>query len=136
MLANVRVAWIVVAVAALALAGCSSPALVAVETPSPAAFDLALVKAHFTTECIRPPVPADEACDRMDVDGMTADGSILNIPTTLNPSNVDRAREYCRFPATDHYEATKGEDLGYHTIRILDYNGGTLYECYTVAPPG
>ena len=136
MLANVRVAWIVVAVAALALAGCSSPAMVAVETTPPAAFDLALVKAHFSGVCTQPSFDIDEACRRMDIDGMTADGSVLNIPTTLNPSNVDRAREYCRFPATDHYEATRGEDLGYHTIRILDYNGGTLYECYTVALPG
>jgi hypothetical protein len=136
MLINVWVAWIVIAITALALAACSSPAMVAVRTPEPAAFDLSLVRAHFTGECIHPTFDADEACQRMDIDGMTADGSILNIPTDLNPSNVDRAREYCRLPATSHYGAAKGEDLGYHTIRILDYNGGTLYECYTVGPPG
>ena len=122
-------------IAAIALAGCSSQAVEPdVYSPEPAAFDLALVKSHFTVACIHPIFGVDEACQQMEIDGMTADGSSLNIPTGLNPSNVDRAREYCLFPATDHYGAAKGEDLGYHTIRILDYNGGILYECYTVAP--
>lgn len=118
-------------VVVMVLAGCSSPAAPDDESPAPAEFDLALVRSHFTDECTHPTFEVDEACQQMDIDGMTADGSILNIPTGLNPSNGDRAEGYCLFPASVHYGGPNGEDLGYRTIRILDYNGGILAECHT-----
>lgn len=118
-------------VAALALAGCSSPAAAPDElhTPEPAAFDLALVKSHFTDLCTNPTFDVDDACRRMKIDGMAADGSILNVPTVLNSAGNDPAGEICEFLATVHYGGAAGDDLGYDTINILDKNGGNLAAC-------
>ena len=105
-------------------------------TPEAPAFDLALVKSHFTDQCIRPPFDVEYACDNMEIEGMTADGSILNVPTQLDPSagRDGRADVICHFLATVHYSAAKGEDLGYDTIGVLDVDGSNLTSCRTVAP--
>ena len=105
-------------------------------TPETPAFDLALVKSHFTDQCIRPPFDVEYACDNMQIEGMTADGSILNVPTQLDPSagRDGRADVVCHFLATVHYGAPNGEDLGYDTIGVLDVDGSNLTTCKTVAP--
>ena len=123
-------------VAVLALVGCSSPALEpdAGDSPDPPTFDLALVKSHFTGECTTPTFDVEYACQQMDIDGMTADGSILNVPTGLDPSaRGDRADIVCRFIATVHYDRT-GDNLGYDNVRILGAHGGNLATCTTVSP--
>ena len=120
----------------LAFAGCSRPVESEEgDSPEPAAFDLALVKAHFTDECTTPTFDVEYACQQMDIDGMSADGSILNIPTALDPSagRDGRADEVCHFPATVHYDRT-GDDLGYDTIAILGAHGTNLATCATFSP--
>jgi len=75
----------------------------------------------------------DLFCEQVEIDGMTADGTILNVPTGLNPDADDRADMVCEFFATVHYDGATGDDLGYETVGILDMNGGNLAAC-TVAP--
>lgn len=125
--------WIMAAV--LLLSACGTTATTATTPPKAEepAFDLALVKANFTAECTHPPFGVDLFCEHIDIDRMTADGSILNVPTNLNAAGSDRAAEVCGFFATVHYDGATGDDLGYETIGILDRNGGKLATCGTVS---
>jgi hypothetical protein len=125
-----RVAGIVVA---LAIAGCGSdggaPADPAVEpTVEPPAFDLAAVKANFTDECKDPFVVDETFCEQVEISGMTADGEILNVPTTLAAEADDRGYAICDALAIAHFDLD-GNDLGYSTIGILDRDGGNLAAC-------
>lgn len=123
-------------VVVLALGGCSPPAVERDDddSPEPPAFDLALVKSNFTEECTNPTFDVEFACQQMEIDGMTADGSILNVPTRLDPSGDDRADVICGFLATVHYDRANGDDLGYDTVGIFDTSGGNLATCTTVSP--
>jgi hypothetical protein len=121
----------------LALAGCSSPTVEPdlTERPQPAAFDLALVKMHFTNACTNPTFDVEFACRQMDIAGMTADGSTLVVPTELDPSarRDGRGDEVCHLPATVHYDRT-GDDFGFDTIVILGAHGDTIATCRAISP--
>jgi hypothetical protein len=60
---------------------------------------------------------------------MTADGTILKVPTGLNATATDRAQAICEFIATVHFDSATGDDLGYQTVGILDKNGGHAAAC-------
>jgi hypothetical protein len=104
--------------------------------PNPTAapsFDLARVKANFTAECADPIAVDELFCTQVDVTGMTADGGILRVPTTLNPAAKDRASAICDTFVTVHYDGDTGQSLGYTVVGILDMNGGNAASC-TVSP--
>lgn len=112
----------------LLLAGCAStPAATPPKAPTPA-FDLAAVKSNFTDECKDPAVVDKLFCEQVQIAGMTADGDILNVPTTLNASARDRASAICDQLVTAHFDA-EGHDLGYKFIGILDRDGGHAAAC-------
>ena len=117
-------------VAVFALGGCAPSVAEPIGTPEPASFDLGLVQAHFAAECANPSFDREYACQRVDVGRMSADGSLLNVPTDLDPSarRDGRADEVCQFPAAVHYGST-GEDLGYRSVAIIGANGGNLATC-------
>jgi hypothetical protein len=68
-------------------------------------------------------------CQQVKIDGMTADGTILNVPTRLNPAARDPAQVICQFIATLHFDSATGDDLGYQTVGILDMNGRHAAAC-------
>lgn len=126
------------AVLILVLAACSSPVAppdAIDEAPDAVAFDLALVQSNFTDECADPTIFDDLLCQQVDIDGMTADGSILTVPTTLSAVGDmgPRAEVICELIAFMHFDGATGDDLGYDTIGILDREGDNLTAC-TVAP--
>jgi hypothetical protein len=117
-------------VVALLLAGCSSAAqATSTETPTPPGFDLETVKENFQDECKDPTVVDANFCEQVKIAAMTAEGSILNVPTTLNAAAADRARVICDMFATAHFDGVTGDDLGYETIGILDKDGGHAAAC-------
>lgn len=113
----------------LTLAACASPAMTAApRTAEPAGFRLALVQSHFRDLCTNPTFDLDDPCRRMKIDGMTADGLILNVPTVLNSAGWAPADDICHVIKANQYGST-GETLGYGPINILDKFGGTLATC-------
>ena len=114
----------------LALSACGQqPTSEADDAPEPAAFDLTLVRANFAAECEAPIVVDDLFCEQVDLDGMTAEGTILRVPTTLNAEARDRAQVICATIARVHFDGDTGEDLGYETVGILDRDGGNAAAC-------
>jgi hypothetical protein len=61
---------------------------------SAATFDLELVKSTLVDECARPTIVDDAFCEEVDIDGMTADGRALFVPTTL-AEDAARAIQIC-----------------------------------------
>jgi hypothetical protein len=59
-----------------------------------ATLDLALVKSTFVDECAHPTIVDDAFCEEVDIDGMTADGRALFVPTTL-AEDAGRAIQIC-----------------------------------------
>ena len=99
-------------------------------TPEPvaaAAFDLALVMSNLTDECVDPIAVDDQFCEQVDIDGMTADGTTLIVPTTLNAGATDRASAIC--DQFLHFDGETGDPLGYDTIGVLDRDGGNAAAC-------
>jgi hypothetical protein len=92
-------------------------------------FDLDRVKSNFEEECSALIAVDETFCDQVDIDGMTADGTILNVPTALNPEATDRALAICEVFASVHFDGATGDDLGYETIGILDMDGGNAAAC-------
>lgn len=119
--------------ALLAACGSSGTEPQAGNGEEPAAFDLATVKANFRNECADPIVVDADFCKQVNIDAMTAEGTILNVPTGLNPAARDRARAICETFARAHFDGATGDDLGYRTIGIKDMDGGNAAAC-TVAP--
>ena len=117
---------ITIAALALLLAGCSSAT--STEAPATPAFDLGAVKANFTDECTDPFVVDDLFCEQVVITDMTADGEILNVPTTLNAAATDRAEVICNQLAVAHFDSS-GTALGYEIIGILDQDGGNAAAC-------
>lgn len=113
------------------LAACASEAPAGdAEPEEEPAFDLALVQSNFQDECADDPIVVDELfCDQVDIDGMTADGTILNVPTGLNAAARDRARVICEMLARAHFDGATGDDLGYGAIGVLDVDGGNAAAC-------
>jgi hypothetical protein len=99
------------------------------DTPEPAGFDLAAVKANFSAECESPIVVDDLFCEQVQIDGMTADGTILNVPTTLNAAATDRADAICEAVARIRFDGETGDDLGYTFVGIKDRDGGNAAAC-------
>ena len=123
---------------ALLAAACSSTATTtsitettaptAAPTPVAAAFDLAAVKASFIDKCRDPDVIDTLVCEQVKIADMTADGTILNVPTTLSPNARERAQSICRTFAFAHFDSD-GKPLGYEVVEILATNGGTSGAC-------
>lgn len=103
---------------ALLVAACGGSAS---PTPTPTAtrtFDLAAVKAAFTEEC----ASDDLFCTQVDIDGLTANGTILNVPTTLAAEARDRATAICE-------QVALMDDLGFETVGVLNRDGGNAAAC-------
>lgn len=59
---------------------------------------------------------------------MTADGTILLVPTTLNAAARGRAEAICKLFALVRFD-TEGVALGYEVVGILDRDGGNAAAC-------
>ena len=114
--------------ATLVLAACSAP--VTEPESEPAAFDLTLVKSNFTEECAQPIVVDNLFCEQVHIDSMTADGSILIVPTTISGVSMqERASVICEVVSRVHFDGATGDDLGFETVRVLDRLGGEAAAC-------
>jgi hypothetical protein len=91
-------------------------------------FSLAAVRANFADECLDPIVVDEDFCLQIEIDGMSAVGDILNVPTGLNATARGRAQVICDQFAFVHYDIN-GDDLGYKIIGILDKDGGHAAAC-------
>jgi hypothetical protein len=113
----------------IAVVGCS-PSAPAVATPTtePPAFDLAAVQRKFTDECNDPIVVDGLFCEQVHISGMSAEGTILKVPTTLNAAAKDRAGAICVQIAAAHRDGN-GKDLGYETVGVLDRDGAFMASC-------
>jgi len=90
-------------------------------SPEAATFDLALVKSNFTEECASPIIVDDLFCQQVDIDGMTAEGTTLIVPTFVNATGMEeRSAVICDQVAIAHFDGASGEPLGFDTITILD----------------
>lgn len=124
--------WAVALIAGLfaACGGSTTPARPSAKPTASPGFSIAAVIASFTDECKDPFVVDDQFCSQVVLAGMTADGTILNVPTNLDPANTDRATVICKQLAFAHFDSA-GKDLGYKTIGILDRTGGHAAACFT-----
>jgi len=113
----------------LLLAACSGAAPTEKPVATPA-FDIAAVRANFIDECKDPAVVDALFCEQVMIPGMSADGDILNVPTTLASAARDRAAAICHQLVVAHFDAD-GKSLGYKFIGILDKNGGHAAACAT-----
>ncbi len=113
------------AVAALVLAACSSPA---VPQPSAATFDVQAVEANLAAECENPNVLDESVCDQVAINELTGIGESLVVRTSLSPSDTERARALCQQLAQIHVDG-EGNDLGYTVIGIRDRDGGRVAAC-------
>jgi hypothetical protein len=109
----------------LAASGCAASPNPTIEPP---AFDLAAVKRSFTDECKSPTIVDGLFCQQVQVAGMSGVGTILRVPTTLDPAATDRADTICDELAEAHL-GRDGKDLGYQSIGILDKDGGNASAC-------
>ena len=121
--------WCLALVAALLLAGCGGGARPTASPRSTPAFNLSAVKANFHGECVDPVVVDDLFCEQVKIDGMTADGDILNVATGLNAAAKDRAEAICNQVALAHFDG-QGADLGYEIIGVLEKDGGNAAACF------
>jgi hypothetical protein len=119
----------------MTLAACggsaADPADDPADEPDAPAFDVGAVQANFTAECETPIVVDELFCEQVEIDGMTADGPILIVPTTLAALDGmrERAQVICETIARVHFDGETGEDLGYETVGILDRDGGNAAAC-------
>lgn len=124
------------ALALVALAGCAStttPSAATTPGPTvttaPVGFDLRLVQSNFASECKHPIIVDKAFCKQVLINGMSATGTILNVPTTLNGTAHARAVAICDMVALAHFDGDTGADLGYHTVGVLDKDGGHAAAC-------
>lgn len=117
--------------AALVVAACGGASTT--PTPEPPAYDLAAVKANFRDECLDPLVLTEDVCTVIDIDGMTADGNILNVPTSLPSGPRDEAEDACNQIAAAHFDLD-GEPLGYEVIGVLFADGSNAAACTIDTP--
>jgi hypothetical protein len=118
---------LIVLIGLVGLAACG-PAASPNATIEPPAFDLAAVKRSFADECKIPTVVDGLFCQQVEIGGMSAVGTILTVPTTLDPSATDRADTICDELAEAHV-GRDGKDLGYQSIGVLDKDGGNASAC-------
>jgi hypothetical protein len=93
------------------------------------------VKANLQDECKDPIIVDTDFCQQVKIDAMTGDGTILNVPTTLNAAADERARAIWEMLAQAHFDGATGNDRGYETIGILDKDGGHAAACSVRAVP-
>jgi len=72
-------------VAVLALAACGGGSTPPPPTPEPAAFDLSAVEAKFRADCKDNAEVGSWFCDSVNLARMTGEGTILTVPTTIDP---------------------------------------------------
>jgi hypothetical protein len=102
----------------------------AADTPEAAAFDLALVKSNYIEECADPIVLDELFCKQIQIKRMTADGTTLIVPTTINATGMKaRADIICEQIALVHFDGATGELLGFEEISVLDRNGDENAYC-------
>jgi len=100
-------------------------------TPTPTAqpaFPVRSVRDNFRAECIDHVVVDELFCLQIIIDGMTADGTTLVVPTRLDASELDRAADICALAASAHIN-NEGNDLGFGQVRVLDQTGGDAASC-------
>lgn len=107
---------------------------VCLDSPDPnativAEFNIAFAKVSFVDECTDPVVVDDQFCGDVVTAGMTAEGSILDVPTRLDPQETERAADVCRMIARFRYDNSAGRDLGYANVEIYDLNGDIVGAC-------
>lgn len=119
---------------ALVLTACSSAPAAAtpapVTTAEPPWFDAAAVQASFVEEC-KDAGGADELlCLQVQVAGMSAEGDLLRVPTTLNAGAQGQGLALCEQLAWSHLLGRGMEGhLGFRHIGVMDKNGGDLAAC-------
>jgi hypothetical protein len=67
-------------------------------------------------------------CGRVEFDSMTADGTILTVPTQFAAGDANNADTACYLIAKGHRDPF-GKDLGYETVGVLDVDGGNAAAC-------
>jgi len=110
------------------LAACGGSAPTPVPTLVAPVFDVAAVKASFTEECKSPIVVDDLFCEQVKIAGITGEGQILNVPTTLNAASTARAAVICKQLTFAHFDGA-GKDLGYRIVGVLNKDGGHAAAC-------
>lgn len=118
---------------ALVLTACSAPGqrgeqVEATPARDRAAFDVDAVIASLSAECEQPIVVDDLFCEQVVISDLSADGTTLVVPTTLNAEAADRAAVICDQLATIHFDAD-GNDLGYTVIGVRDRDNGNAAAC-------
>jgi hypothetical protein len=97
---------------------------------SPAAsIDLAAVKASYSDACRLLTVLDAVTCQQVKIEGMTAEGRVLAVPTTLGPADKDRAYAFCEQLALAHVDADAKVPGYEQLIRLLGIDGGGLTSC-------
>jgi hypothetical protein len=97
---------------------------------SPAAsIDLAAVKATYSDACRLLTVLDAETCQQIRIEGMTAEGRSLTVPTTLGPADEDRAYAFCERLALAHVDADAKVPGYEQVINLLGTDGGGLTAC-------
>ena len=104
----------------------------------PAVIDLALVKRVFTDACVDPidvgsldPLRFDGLwCGQVDIQGMTAEGTTLIVPTIVAVDDLEeRTTIICEQIGAAHDDPASDEPLGFDTIRVLDRAGDVDATC-------
>jgi hypothetical protein len=126
----------------------ASPSAGESASPSPsvqgAAIDLARVKRVFTDACVDPGVNGSTDplrfdglfCGQVDIQGMTAEGTTLVVPTLVAVNDLEqRTRIICEQIDAAHVDLANNELLGFDTIRVLDRRGDVDMVCGTAVPP-
>lgn len=109
------------------IAGCSS-------RPAPSsAFDLSRVQASWTAKCTDLELADGAICDRLRIGDFSADGDVLNVATTLDPSDQTRGALICSVVAGAHY-FSDGAAMGYTFVGVRDVADGTLATCPVAEP--
>ena len=110
-------------------AATSEPAAASSE-PGFQTFSVPLVQSNFTDECADPIAVDELFCVQVDILGMTADGTTLIVPTTVNATGMEeRSAVICDQIAIAHFDGATGEPLGFETILVLDRDGDLEATC-------
>ena len=95
---------------------------------SAATFDLELVKSTFVGECAHPTIVDEAFCEEVDIDGMTADGRALVVPTTL-AEDIGRAIQICYWISDVRVAYLGRVPLAEFFNTVLDRDGRAAATC-------
>lgn len=118
----------VLAAAAVLIAACSSPQATSVAPPSNGSFDLGRVQAAWRARCIDGQVTDPALCDQLRIQDFSADGDVLIVATTLDPSDQTRAAVICAIVAATR-SFSDGTAIGFKVVEVRDIADGTLAAC-------